>query len=132
MLTPGGGWVPEALAVADHLDIDRFVTVGTSTGAAFALAVAALASERVLGVVPRCSMTDMRWQPARATMSRPTPTPCGMPLDRESAMATAVESHGLDGSKIIESAEGPPLAPSDLAMIAGHPWARSRSVALCD
>lgn len=66
-----GGWVPEALAVADHLGIDRFVTVGTSTGGAFALAVAALAPERILGVVPCCSMTDMRWEPARATMSRP-------------------------------------------------------------
>src|SRR4051794_19082902 len=25
-------WVPDALAVADHLGVDRFVVVGTSTG----------------------------------------------------------------------------------------------------
>jgi pimeloyl-ACP methyl ester carboxylesterase len=64
------GWVPDALAVADHLDIDRFVTVGLSTGGAYALAIAALASNRVIGVVPCCSMTDMRYEPARSTMSR--------------------------------------------------------------
>ena len=65
------GWVPDALAVADHLGIGQFVTVGTSTGGAFALALAAVAPERVLGVVARCSMTDARWPEGRATMSRP-------------------------------------------------------------
>jgi pimeloyl-ACP methyl ester carboxylesterase len=61
-----GGWVPEVLAIADHLGIDRFVTVGTSTRGAYALAVAALAPDRVLGVVPCCAMTDMRCEPWRA------------------------------------------------------------------
>jgi pimeloyl-ACP methyl ester carboxylesterase len=117
-----GGWVPEALAVADRLGIDQFVTVGTSTGGAFALAVAALAPERVLGVVPCCSMTDMRYQPARATVSRPHAHAVWDAPDRDSAIAAAVESHGIDGSKIIESAEGPPLPPSDLAMLVDHPW----------
>jgi pimeloyl-ACP methyl ester carboxylesterase len=119
-----GGWVPDALAVADHLGIDQFVTVGISTGGAFALAVAALAPERVLGVVPCCSMTDMRYQPARATVSRPHAHAVWDALDRDSAIAAAVESHGIDGSKIIESAEGPPLPPSDLAMLVAHPWGR--------
>jgi pimeloyl-ACP methyl ester carboxylesterase len=119
-----GGWVPEALAVADRLGIDQFVTVGTSTGGAFALAVAALAPERVLGVVPCCSMTDMRYQPARATVSRPHAHAVWDAPDRDSAIAAAVESHGIDGSKTIESAEGPPLPPSDLAMLVDHPWGR--------
>lgn len=119
-----GGWVPEALAVADHLGIDRFVTVGISTGGAFALAVAALAPDRVLGVVPCCSLTDMRCQPARATVSRPHAHAVWDAPDRASAMAAAVESHGVDGSKIVQSAEGPPLPPSDLAMLIDHPWGR--------
>ena len=63
------GWVPEALAVADHLGIGPFATVGISTGGAYALALAALAPARVLGVVACCSMTDMRWPEGRATMS---------------------------------------------------------------
>ncbi len=68
----GARWVPEALAVADHLGIGQFAAVGISTGGAFALALAALAPERVLGVVACCSMTDMRWPQGRATMSPPT------------------------------------------------------------
>lgn len=119
-----GGWVPEALAVADHLGIDRFVTVGISTGGAFALAVAALAPERVLGVVPCCSMTDMRCAPARATVSFPHAGAVWDAPDRAGAMAAAVASHGEDGSKILEAAEGPPLPPSDLAMLIDHPWRR--------
>jgi pimeloyl-ACP methyl ester carboxylesterase len=119
-----GGWVPEALAVADHLGLDRFVTVGVSTGGAFALAVAALAPERVLGVVPCCALTDMRFEPARSTLSRPHCLAVWDAPDRDQAMAAAVESHGIDGSRIIESAEGPPLAPSDLAMLIDHPFGR--------
>jgi pimeloyl-ACP methyl ester carboxylesterase len=65
------GWVPEALAVAGHLGIGQFAAVGTSTGGAFALALAALAPQRVPGVVACCSMTDIRWPEGRATMSWP-------------------------------------------------------------
>jgi pimeloyl-ACP methyl ester carboxylesterase len=119
-----GGWAPDALAVADHLGIDRFVTVGISTGGAYALAMAALAPRRVLGVVPCCSMTDMRCEPARATMSRPHSHAVWEAPDRDAALAAAVAAHGTDGSRIFESAEGPPLAPSDLAMIADHPFGR--------
>jgi pimeloyl-ACP methyl ester carboxylesterase len=120
------GWVPEALAVADHLGIDRFLTTGISTGGAYALAVAALAPSRVLGVVPCCAMTDMRHEPARATMSRPHALDVWDAPDRDSALAAAIASHGLDGSKIMSSADpdGPPLAPSDLAMLVDHPFGR--------
>jgi pimeloyl-ACP methyl ester carboxylesterase len=37
------GWVPEALAVADHPGTGQFAAVGVSTGGAFMLALAALA-----------------------------------------------------------------------------------------
>ena len=119
-----GGWVPEALAVADHLGIDRFVTVGISTGGAYALAVAARAPGRVLGAVPCCSMTDMRHEPARATVSRPHAHAVWDAPDRDSAIAAAVASHGIDGSRILASAEGATLAPSDLAMLVDHPFGR--------
>ncbi len=49
------GCVSEALAVADYLGIGQFAAVGTSTGGAYALALAALAPGRVLGVVACCS-----------------------------------------------------------------------------
>ncbi len=65
------GWVPDALAVADELGTTKLVAVGESTGGAYALALAALVPDRVLGVVACCAMTDMRWEGARCTMSRP-------------------------------------------------------------
>ncbi len=116
-------WLEDALAVVDHLGIDRFVTVGTSTGGAYALAVAALAADRTDGAVACCSVTDMRFEPARNTMSRPHSLDVWEAEDRDAAMAAAIASHGLDGSTIIESAEGPPLPDADLAMLQ-HPWGR--------
>ena len=76
------GRAPDALAVADHLGIGQFVAVGASTGGAFALALAALAPERVLGVVACCSMTDARWPEGRATMSRSAPRRVGRARSR--------------------------------------------------
>ena len=60
-----GGWVPDAIAVVDHLGIDRFVTFGVSTGGAYALALAA-ASPRVIGSVACCAVSDMRWAEGKA------------------------------------------------------------------
>jgi pimeloyl-ACP methyl ester carboxylesterase len=60
-----GGWVPDALAVLDHLDVERFLVVGASTGGAYALAVASLSS-RVVGAVACCAVTDMRWAEGKA------------------------------------------------------------------
>lgn len=122
-------WVSDALAVADHLDIDRFATIGLSTGGAYALAVAALATDRVVGAVACCAMTDMRHLPARNTMSRPHALAVWDAGDRDAAMAAAEASHGIDGNKIIESADGPSLPPSDQAMMQ-HPWGQHWMAAL--
>jgi pimeloyl-ACP methyl ester carboxylesterase len=47
--------------------------------------------------------------------------------DRDAAIAAALASHGIDGSKIMESADpdGPQLAPSDLAMLIAHPFGQA-------
>lgn len=113
----------DAVAVADYLDIDRFYTAGTFTGGAYALALAAIAGGRVDGVVACCAITDMRFKPARDTMSRPHVLDIWEAEDRDQAMAAAIASHGIDGTKIIESADGPPLSDTDLAML-NHPWGR--------
>jgi pimeloyl-ACP methyl ester carboxylesterase len=116
------GWVSDALAVADHLGIESFVTVGVSTGGAFALATAALAPERVIGVVAACSMTDMSWAPARATMSpRHTHAVWDAP-DRDAAIAASVEAHGVGGSKMTGGGLSAALAPSDAALFADPTW----------
>jgi pimeloyl-ACP methyl ester carboxylesterase len=116
------GWVPEALAVADHFGIERFVTVGVSTGGAYALALAALAPDRVLGVVACCSMTDMRWPEGRATMSRPHTHDVWDAPDRTAALAAAVDAHGENGSKLVGGGMNEALAPSDLALFQDPVW----------
>ncbi len=117
-------WVPDALAVADHLGVSAFLTVGLSTGGAYALALAALARDRVLGALVCCAMTDIRNIEARATMSRPHALAVWDAPDRDAAIAAAVEAHGIDGSKILSSNEGPPLPASDQAMLTS-PWGRA-------
>lgn len=120
------GWVPEALAVADHLGIDRFATVGISTGGAYALALAALAPDRVLGVVACCSMTDMSWAPARATMSPAHVLAVWDAPDRDAALAAAVDAHGEHGAKMLGGGMAPALAPSDLALFHDPVWGAAR------
>ena len=122
-------WVPDALAVADHLGIGRFVTVGTSTGGAFALALAALAAERVLAVVACCSMTDARWPEGRATMSRPHTHAVWDAPDRAAALAAAIDAHGEDGSKMRGDGMAAGLAPSDLELFRDPGWMREAGAA---
>ena len=118
------GWVGDALAVAGYLGVGTFYAIGLSTGGAYALALAALAPQQVLGVLACCAMTDMRNEEARSTMSRPHALAVWDAPDRDAAIVAAVESHGIDGSKIVSSNEGPPLAASDRAMLMA-PWGRA-------
>ena len=113
-----GGWVPEALAVADHSDIETFYAVGVSTGGAYALALAASVPARVSGVVACCAMTDMSFRPARATMSAGASDLWDAP-SRTAAMEAAIGHFGVDGSKMLDVDEGAPaLAPADMALLA--------------
>jgi len=131
-LRPGrsiGDWIPDALAVADHLAIDRFVAVGASTGGAYALALAALVPERVLGVVACCSMTDARWPEGRATMSRAHTHAVWEAPDRAAALAAAIQAHGENGSKMRGEGMAAALAPSDLALFREPGWVREAPAA---
>jgi pimeloyl-ACP methyl ester carboxylesterase len=113
-----GGWVPDALAVADHLDVRHFAAVGVSTGGAYALALAAspLSRARVLAVVACCALTDMRWPTARQGMSRPHALAVWDAPGRDAAITAALESHGPDGRRLM--AGGPVrLPPADRAYL---------------
>jgi pimeloyl-ACP methyl ester carboxylesterase len=110
-------WVPDALAVADHLGIERFVTVGVSTGGAFALAVAALAPARVLGVVTCGALTDMAaGDPYRSTMSSAHAQAVWDAPDRASAIVASARAHGEHGEELRQITSV--LPPSDLARFA--------------
>ena len=102
--------VADMLDVADQISIDRFATVGVSTGGVYALALAALAPDRVLGVVACCSMTDMSWSPGRATMSPPHAHAVWDAPDRDAAIAAATNAHGENGSKMSGAGIAPALA----------------------
>ena len=114
--------VADLLRVADQRSVDRFATVGISTGGAYALAVAALRPERVLGVVACCSMTDMSWAPGRATMSKPHAHAAWDAPDRDAAIAAAVDAHGEGGSKMLGGGMAAALADLDAEMFADRAW----------
>ncbi len=114
--------VADMVVVADQLSLGRFVTVGVSTGGAYALALAALAPDRVLGVVACCSMTDMSWAPGRATMSQPHAHAVWDATDRDAAIAAAVEAHGVNGSKMLGGGMDAGLADSDRELFADGDW----------
>jgi pimeloyl-ACP methyl ester carboxylesterase len=115
-------WIPDALAVVDGLGVDQFLTVGESTGGAYALALAALVPDRVLGVVACCAMTDMRHEAARSTMSRPHSHAVWDAPDRPSALAAAIDAHGEGGSKMRGGGMNEVLAPSDVALFNDPVW----------
>ena len=114
--------VDDMLVIADALSLDRFATVGCSTGGAYAIAAAALVPDRVLAVVACCSMTDMSWPPGRATMSQPHAHAVWDAPDRDAAIAAAVEAHGENGSKMLNGGMGPGLGGFDHDVFADPAW----------
>lgn len=116
-----GAWPGDALAVADTLGLERFATVGISTGGAYALALAAR-SARVIGAVTCCAMTDMRWPEGKAAMVAPRQVWAAR--DREAACAVVTtqwtSSAGLSVDPRVHSI---PLAPSDAELFAEPRWA---------
>lgn len=108
-------WVGDGLAVAEALGVDRFLTCGISTGGAYALALAAMAPDRVMGVVTGCAMTDMRHPPARASMPAVSTQGVWDAADRPAALAVAAETFGEQGEKMMGGVGVLPAA--DLAVL---------------
>ena len=125
-----GGWVPDALAVADHLGIDRFVSVGASTGGAYALALAA-ASRRVMGTVACCAVSDMRWTEGRALV--PGALAVWEAPNREAAHAIVVAQFGEHGENMSAYSTGDAAAEADREMfadtVAAQCWQRAMTEA---
>lgn len=116
-------WVPDGLAVADALGIERFVAVGVSTGGAYSLALAADAPARVSAVVACCALTDMRWREGKALMTAPNIAAIWAAPNRAAALAVAMETLGADGSNMMtQAAAGPPMPAADLALMQDPAW----------
>ena len=67
-------------------------------------------------------MTDMSWAPARATMSPAHTHAVWDAPDRDTAIAAAVDAHGVGGSKMLNGGMNEALADSDRALFADHAW----------
>ncbi|HTH06599.1 MAG TPA: alpha/beta hydrolase [Ilumatobacteraceae bacterium] len=113
----------DLLAVADHLGLDRFATVGVSTGGAYSLATAAVAPDRVSAVVACCSMTDMSYGPARSTMSPAHALDVWDAPDRDAAIVAATAAHGPHGEKL-QGSDGVRtiICAEDRALFADAHW----------
>jgi pimeloyl-ACP methyl ester carboxylesterase len=114
--------VPDLIHVADHLGIDKFAMVGVSTGGAYAFATAAIAPERLLGVLACGAMTDMSWPPGRATMHGPQVLAVWDAPDRDHAIDAATDAYGEGFGKLLAGGMNAVLAPSDAEIFADPTW----------
>lgn len=112
-------WTQDALAVADHLDLEKFLIQGTSTGGSYALATASVAPERILGVLVCCGMTDMSWANQTEEARMEAALSIWESSDREAAIAVAVEQFGEHGEKMLTPDETatPMFSPPDMKVI---------------
>jgi pimeloyl-ACP methyl ester carboxylesterase len=116
-------WVPDGIAVADHLGIDQFAVVGVSTGGAYALALAARHAERVSAVVACCALTDMQSLDVKALMMSTGNMDIWSAPDRASARRVAADLFGEDGSKMGGEMAGESALPeSDMALFTDPIW----------
>ncbi|MDC3344114.1 alpha/beta hydrolase [Pseudomonadales bacterium] len=105
--------------MADHLMLDQFLMVGVSTGGSYALATAAVAPSRVLGVLVCCGMTDIAWANDVDDAKMVGAQPIWNAPDRDAAIAVAIEQFGERGDKVmVPDADAPPvLSPADMAVV---------------
>lgn len=103
-------WPSDVAALADALEIERFVVAGHSSGGPYAVACASLLPERVLAGIVLDGVTDMGWPGAwegyidseRELMRLPS---------EEAAIAWCVERYGADGSGFMTSSDFEFAAP---------------------
>jgi pimeloyl-ACP methyl ester carboxylesterase len=111
-------WVNDGLTVASHLGIREFLTVGVSTGGAYALALAA-ATPRARGVIACCALSDMRSTVLKSRMLENPGMGIWNAQSREAAIAFATDLMGADGSKLFApGGAASNLPPSDMALMA--------------
>ncbi|MFC0533251.1 alpha/beta fold hydrolase [Phytohabitans kaempferiae] len=108
------GWAADVTALADHLGLERFATVGYSSGGPYAVASAALLPHRVVAAGVVAGVTDMGWAPAwegydeaEAELMRVG--------EMGAALAWCESRYGVDGTRFLEG--GSEWAPADRVLL---------------
>lgn len=110
-------WPKDVAALADALDIGRFLVAGHSSGGPYALVCAAELGERVLGGAVLAGVTDMAWPGAWNGYLEGRGEIEVMRLsDEAAAIAWCAERFGADGSGFL--AEPFELPEPDMALLA--------------
>jgi pimeloyl-ACP methyl ester carboxylesterase len=107
-------WPSDVSALTEALGIERFAVAGHSSGGPYAVACAALLSDRVSGLVTLGGVTDMGWPSAWEGYIESERELMRMP-DEESVVAWCIEHFGEDGSRFM-SASGMDLPEADLPL----------------
>lgn len=94
-------WANDIAGLADRLGVDRFGVIGLSSGGPYAVACAALLSDRVCGAVIAAGNTDMSWPDASAGYLESELTIMGLD-DEDAAVAYCIDRYGPDGSRFFE------------------------------
>ncbi len=110
-------WPNDVAALADALDIDRFLVAGHSSGGAYAIACAAALSERVVGGIVMGGVTDMAWPGAwQGYLEGRVEVQLMQLTDERASVARCAEHFGADGSGFFT--EGFELPAPDRAFFA--------------
>jgi pimeloyl-ACP methyl ester carboxylesterase len=115
-------WPLDVAELTDALGIDRFIVAGHSSGGPYAVACAALLSERVSAGIILGGVTDMGWPSAWDGYLESEAELMRMP-DEEAAIAWCVERFGADGSGFL-AASGFELPEPDEQLYADEEVAR--------
>ena len=112
-------WTKDALAVANYLELKHFFVEGTSTGGSYSLATASALPDQVLGVLVCCGMTDMSWANEVAEARMEGALAIWQSVDRDAAIAVAIEQFGQNGEKrFIPNPDAPfRLSPPDIEVV---------------
>ncbi len=109
-------WPTDVATLADALQVDRFLVAAHSSGGPYAVACAALLSERVLGGTVIAGVTDMAWPGAWNGYLEGRDEIRLMRLpDERTAIARCAEHFGADGSGFF--AEPFELPEPDVALL---------------
>lgn len=97
-------WASDVAALAEALDIDRFVVAGHSSGGPYAVSCAALLPERVLAGIVFGGVTDMAWPGAWEGYIDSESQLMRLP-DERAALAWCAERFGADGSGFLAASD---------------------------